>query len=209
MFYVFEGIDGSGKSTQARRFKEYLERESGGQVLEVREPGGTVLGEKVREILLDPASGELSPEVEVFLFMAARAHLCYTRIRPALDQGAMVVADRFVWSSVVYQGIVSGLGFDAVIELGRVATGGMEPDCTFLIDIDPDVAFARIGYQDRMEGRGVDFQRQVRDGYLTLARSLSDQFVVVDGRGDPEAVHWRVLGALKDRGVSAKTGGEA
>ena len=202
MFYVFEGIDGSGKTTQARRLKEHLEQQPGRKIIEVREPGGTPLGEQVRDVLLDPRSGDLTPEVEVLLFMAARAHLCVKRIRPALEEGAIVIADRFVWSSVVYQGIAGGLGPDAVIQLGKMATRGLEPTRTFLIDLEPEIAYPRISTRDRMESRGVDFQRRVREGYLSLAGRYPGQFSTVDGSGSSEEVHARVLEALDAGSIS-------
>ena len=197
MFYVLEGIDGSGKSTQARLLAEHLARRGGRRVVQVREPGGTPLGERLREILLDPGSGDLAPEVEVLLFMAARAHLCVQLIRPALEEGATVVADRFVWSSVVYQGIVGGLGREQVLELGRLATRDLDPTHTFLIDLDPATADGRISSRDRMESRGVDYQRELRQGYLSLAEGLPEQFSVVVGDGSKDDVHARLLAALE------------
>ena len=199
MFYVFEGVDGSGKSTQARRLKEHLERAAIVPVVEVREPGGTALGESVREILLDPHSGDLSAEVEVFLFMAARAHLCRTTIAPALDEGRIIVADRFLWSSVVYQGTAGGMKEGDVLELGRIATHSLEPSCIFVIDIDPEVALGRLSSHDRMERRGVEFQRRVRQGYVSLVEQFPERSYLVDGGGSPDEVHRRVLGALAAR----------
>ena len=136
MFIAFEGVDGAGKSTQVRLLGEHLER-GGREVVICREPGGTGLGEELRRILLDPGSGDLQPEVEVLLFMAARAQLCNKVIRPELESGKVVISDRFLWSSVVYQGVVGGLGGEEVLSIGGVASRGLLPDLTFLVDLDP------------------------------------------------------------------------
>jgi dTMP kinase len=195
MFFVFEGIDGSGKSTQARLLRERLVF-AGRDVLLVREPGGTRLGERLRELLLDPLGEELSAETELFLFMAARAHLCRTVIVPALAAGRIVISDRFIWSSAVYQGFAGGLEADEVLRIGRIATRGLEPARSFLIDLEPEAAFARIEAHDRLERRGLGFQERVRDGFLVLARRYPESLTLIDGRGDPEVVHGRVLVAL-------------
>jgi len=215
MFLVLEGMDGSGKSSQAARLNAFLTRESGRETLLVREPGGTRLGERVRELLLEPlvrstgatgveessdgpgrGEGDLTPEVELFLFMAARAQLATEKILPALRNGVIVISDRFVWSSVVYQGIVGGLDVSTILEMGRVATRGIVPTRTFVIDVEPRDAFARLGTHDRVEQRGLDFQVRVRDGFLRLARDMPEQFVVIDGAGSIEEVHGRVVAAL-------------
>jgi dTMP kinase len=200
MFLVFEGIDGAGKSTQARLLKEYLESQYGCQVLLVREPGGTELGEKVRQLLLDPHSGDLAAEVEMFLFMAARAHLCRTRISPALQRGEVVISDRFTWSTVVYQGFVGGLDPGDVLRLGRIATPGLEPTYTFVIDLPPEEAFQRLDEQDRMERKGLGFQRRVRQGFLSLAAEHPASCAVVDGRGAAREVAERVIRSLPAAG---------
>jgi dTMP kinase len=196
MFLVFEGIDGSGMSTQARRLREHLERVSPRRVLLVREPGGTELGERIRDLLLDPSSGDLSPQVELFLFMAARAQLSERVIQPALRRGEIVISDRFLWSSVAYQGIAGGLGAGAVMEMGRMATAGLAPAMTFLIDLDPEVASQRLGELDRVERRGVEFQRRVRDGFLELAREHPGEFRVIDGGASIDDVHACVVREL-------------
>ena len=195
MFLAFEGADGAGKSTQVKLLAEHFERQ-GREVVICREPGGTELGEKLRGILLDPGSGDMGPEAEVLLFMAARAQLCSRVIRPALEAGKVVISDRFLWSSVVYQGIVGGLGVEAVLAIGRVATRGLLPDLTVLVDLAPEDSHSGLDEDDRMESRGLDFQRQVREGFLSLAEEFSDNFALIDGGGSVEQVHGRVIKAL-------------
>ena len=195
MFVAFEGVDGAGKSTQVRLLGEHLER-SGREVVICREPGGTSLGEELRRILLDPGSGDLQPEVEVLLFMAARAQLCNKVIRPELEAGKVVISDRFLWSSVVYQGVVGGLGVEEVLSIGRVATRGLLPDLTFLVDLDPAASHSGLDDGDRMESRGIEFQRRVREGFLALAEEFKDSFILIDGGASIEQVHQQVLDAL-------------
>ena len=195
MFVAFEGVDGAGKSTQVRLLGEHLER-SGREVVICREPGGTGLGEELRRILLDPGSGDLQPEVEVLLFMAARAQLCNKVISPELEAGKVVISDRFLWSSVVYQGVVGGLGVEEVLAIGRVATRGLLPDLTFLVDLDPAASHSGLDDGDRMESRGIEFQRRVREGFLALAEGFKDSFVLIDGGVSIEQVHQQVLDAL-------------
>ena len=194
MFIAFEGVDGAGKSTQVRLLAEHLEGQ-GREVLLCREPGGTKLGEELRRILL-VTGGEMDPEVEVLLFMAARAQLCNKVIRPALEAGKVVISDRFLWSSVVYQGIVGGLGVEEVLSIGRVATRGLLPALTVLVDLDPEDSHSGLDEDDRMESRGLDFQRRVREGFLSLAEEFSDNFALIDGGGSVEQVHGRVIEAL-------------
>ena len=195
MFVAFEGVDGAGKSTQVRLLGEHLER-NGREVVICREPGGTSLGEELRKILLDPGSGDLQPEVEVLLFMAARAQLCNKVIRPELESGKAVISDRFLWSSVVYQGVVGGLGVEEVLSIGRVATRGLLPELTFLVDLDPAASHSGLDDGDRMESRGIEFQRRVRDGFLALAEEFKDSFILIDGGASIEQVHQQVLDAL-------------
>ncbi len=194
MFLAFEGVDGAGKSTQVRLLAQHLEGQ-GREVLLCREPGGTELGEELRRILL-VTGGEMDSEVEVLLFMDARAQLCNKVIRPALEAGKVVISDRFLWSSVVYQGIVGGLGVEEVLSIGRVATRGLLPDLTVLVDLAPEDSHSGLDEDDRMESRGLDFQRQVREGFLSLAEEFPDNFALIDGGGSVEQVHGRVIKAL-------------
>src|SRR5579863_6037415 len=146
MFVTFEGIDGSGKTTQAKLLAAGLP----GEVVLVREPGGTPLGERVRELLLD--GPEITAWAEASLFAAARAELVERVIRPALERGATVICDRYVDSSLVYQGVARGLGIDAVYDLNLTATGGLLPEKTFVLALDPEASVARLGGErDRIE----------------------------------------------------------
>jgi dTMP kinase len=195
-FVVFEGPDGCGKTTQLGRLERACEA-AGVAVTRVREPGGTAVGEAVREILLSKATVGLSMTAEMLLYMAARAQLVETVIRPALDRGACVLADRFVPSTRAYQGAAGGLDDDQINEVARIATGGLCPDLIVLIDIDEATAATRLGMQlDRIESRGVAFQRKVRASYLAQAKSDPDRWAVIDGAAGEEAVWERVQSAL-------------
>lgn len=200
MFLVFEGIDGCGKSTQAKRLGARLSRSSGQEVLSLREPGGTELGERVRELVLN-SRADLDAETELFLFMAARSHLVRSVLRPALERGAIVICDRYLWSSAAYQGAAGKIGARTVLEIGQLATGGLLPDVTILIDVEPSVGFSRVSKPDRMEGKGVEYQARVREGFLALAREQPERSLVIDGAGSVDEVEARVVAALAGRGV--------
>src|SRR2546423_3398120 len=166
LFVPFEGIDRSGKTTQGRMLCNVLREEA----VQVREPGGTAVGERVRELLKDPGV-EIGPRAEALLFAAARAELCRHVIRPALAQGFAVVSDRFLDSSLAYQGEARGLGVDEVLEINRWATEGLVPDLTIYLAIDPIAAAARAGDGDRIEGEGLAFQERVAAAYERLAEA--------------------------------------
>jgi dTMP kinase len=179
VFISFEGHDGSGKTTQAARLADWL-RAGGREVVATREPGGTPLGEAIREVVLHGVA--MSPWAEATLFAAARAQHVDEVIRPALDRGAWVVCDRYVDSSLVYQGIARGLGVDEVLELNRTVTGGLMPGQTFVLALDVELARARLGdgYRDRIEREGDAFQRVVADGYRELAVRFPARVRVID-----------------------------
>ncbi|HEU5212900.1 MAG TPA: dTMP kinase [Gaiellaceae bacterium] len=178
MFVSFEGVDGSGKSTQARLLAEHLDS-AGRDVVLTREPGGTPLGEAIRELLL--AGEAMAPWAEAALFAAARAALVADVIAPALDRGAWVVCDRFVHSSLAYQGIARGLGVDEVLELNLPGLAGRLPDRTFVLLLDAEQAAARLGAPDRMEREGDAFRARVNDAYAELARRFPERMVTLDG----------------------------
>lgn len=195
MFISFEGIDGSGKSTQARLLAEAL----GPETLTIREPGGTGAAERIRELLADPAL-EIDPFAELLLFSAARADLVSRAIAPALEAGRDVVADRFADSSVAYQGGARGLGTSHVLSLVDMTIDGLWPDLTILLRVDPEVGIGRADGEDRLESEGVDLQRAVAQAYEEIAQIASDRVVVVNGEGSVEEVHERVMDAVRRHG---------
>jgi dTMP kinase len=194
VFISLEGIDGSGKTTQAR----LLARALGEDVVLMREPGGTETGERIRELLKDPRL-ELDPMAELLLFCAARAELVAQVIAPARDRGRGVVCDRFSDSSVAYQGVARGLGVERVEEICDLATGGVWPDLTILLHISPGRAAERIGRRaaDRFEGEGIELQRRVAEGYDEVARRHPERVRVIDGDADRGAVHAAVLAEVQ------------
>lgn len=193
MFIALEGVDGSGKSTQVSLLADAL----GPDTLKIREPGGTEAAEAIRETLADPGI-PLEPTAELLLFFAARADLVSRVIRPALESGRVVVCDRFVDSTEAYQGVARGLGIEVVAELNRIATGGLLPDLTILLRVDPEVGLGRARSGDRFEAEGIGFQRSVAEAYEQIARREPQRVTVVDGKGTPEQVHARVLEASRE-----------
>jgi dTMP kinase len=194
LFISLEGVDGSGKSTQARLLVEAF----GPDTVPIREPGGTEAAERIRELLADPTV-PLEPLAELMLFCAARADLTERVIRPALDAGRDVVSDRFSDSSVAYQGAARGLGVGEVIGLCDTATDGLWPDLTLLLRVDPEVGLGRAGGEDRFEAEGLDLQRAVAAAYEEIAIIASDRVVVIDGAGTVDEVHARVVKAVESR----------
>ena len=194
MFISFEGIDGSGKSTQARLLVEAL----GTDTVAIREPGGTDAAERIRELLADPGL-ELESLAELMLFLAARADLTERVIRPALEARRHVVADRFSDSSVAYQGAARGLGVGEVIGLCEAATDGLWPDLTILLKLDPETGLGRAEGDDRFEQEGLGLQREVATAYEEIAIIASDRVVVIDATGSVEEVHERVMEAVNER----------
>jgi dTMP kinase len=200
MFVTFEGVDGSGKTTQAERLAREL-GEGGAGVVLTREPGGTPLGERVREVLL--GEGDLSPWAEAALFAAARAELVERVVRPALERGATVISDRYVDSSLAYQGAARGLGVDRVLELNLVATGGLLPDLTVLLDVPSAVLDARLGEpRDRIEREGREFRDRVAEAYRELAARFPQRIVTVTAGGPPDEVAQEVRGVVESRRAS-------
>jgi dTMP kinase len=195
---AFEGVEGAGKSTQLDRLRCELERR-GHEVVVTREPGGTPVGERVREVLLDPAV-DLDPRAEALLFAAARAQLVEQVIRPALEHGAVVLCDRYLDSSLAYQGAGRRLGRAPVEAVNHFATGGLLPDLVVLLDLDPAEGLARRqGRRDRIEVEDLAFHRRVRDAFRELAAADPRRFAVVDAAGPADQVADTVLAAVLDR----------
>ena len=200
LFVTFEGIDRSGKTTQARLLCEAL----GDQALGVREPGGTEAGERIRELLKD-AAVPLGSEAEALLFAAARGELVQKVIRPALEAGRVVVCDRFLDSSLAYQGGARGLGIDEVEQVNRFATGGLVPDLTFLLELDPLAAAERAGERDRFEDEGAALQQAVLEAYERLVAADPGRWRRVDATRSPDEVHAEVLAEVE----AARSGARA
>ncbi len=195
VFITFEGPDGSGKSTQARMLAERL-RGEGRAVLESVEPGGTPIGQQIRRILLDPANKELTATAELLLMFAARAQNVEQWILPALDQGKIVISDRFTDSSIAYQGAGRGLGRNTVLELDGIACKGLIPDLTICVDIDTETGLSRAlgrgGVDTRLEEQAIEFHQKARAAYHELARREPQRFRLIDGRGTPEEIAAKV-----------------
>ena len=193
LFVTLEGIDRSGKTTQAQLLCEAL----GDRALAVREPGGTAVGERVRELLKDRTI-LVEGRAEALLFAAARAELVSEVIRPALDEGKIVVSDRFLDSSLAYQGGARGLGVEEVERVNEFATGGLKPDVTILLDLSPEAAAARAGVEfDRFEAEGSDLQESVRAAYEELVANDPDRWVRIDADRDVEEVHRDLLAVVE------------
>ena len=196
-------MDGSGKTTQMRLMAQKL-RAAGRDVVETVEPGGTRIGTQVRRILLDSANQELCPTAELLLYFACRAQNVEECILPALREGKIVVSDRFTDSSLVYQGAARGLGVDVVLALDKVASRGLVPDLTLLIDIDVETSLARAqarnlqSTETRMDDQAIDFHRRVHDAYAELAARERHRFKIIDGRGDVETTALAVWEAVAE-----------
>jgi dTMP kinase len=201
MFFSLDGVDGSGKSTQARLFCDWLAG-GGHEVVVCRDPGSTRLGEEIRKLLLDRDDLHLSRRTEMLLYMAARAQLVEEMIRPALAAGKTVVSDRFLLANVVYQGYAGGLDVPSLWEVGRVATDGVEPDLTFVLDVDDGTALRRLNRPlDRMERQGDRFRAALRAGYLAEAARRPDRIVVIDASGEIDEVQAKIRRAAESRWV--------
>jgi len=200
----FEGSEGSGKSTQIARLAEHFQK-ANRDVVSTREPGGTEIGEQIRNIIVHNSKGdEMCAETELLLFTAARAQLVREVIAPALLRGAIVLSDRFLDSSTVYQGIGRNLAADPVAQINRFAVGDVMPDLTIVIDVPEEVSLARLKTRasdlpDRMERENVGFYRKVREGYLLLAKGMPERFVVIDGTKTEDAIEKKIWAEVQAR----------
>lgn len=205
LFLTFEGMDGSGKTTQMHRLAARL-RAQGRTVLETTEPGGPPISMKIRRILLDSANQELGPSAEILLYFASRAQNVDEWIRPALDRGEIVLSDRFTDSSLVYQGYGRGLGAETVEALDRIACRGLKPDLTILVDVDAEASLARARARNeaqphcetRMDDQSIEFHRKVWDAYHALATSEPERVKLVNGRAGIDAIEsevWEIVSA--------------
>jgi len=195
-FITFEGIDGCGKSTQAKLLLDYMNK-SGVETILVREPGGTNISESVREILLHSSSGQMGDRTESLLMTASRAQLTQEVIIPNMDQGKFVIADRYSDSTLAYQGGGRNLDIEWLIELNNYATFTLLPDITFFVDIRSEEALRRLdSNKDRIEGEGIEFQARVRKTYHELAERFNDRYVILDGYGEIDDIHQKVLNEM-------------
>ena len=200
IFITMEGPDGSGKSTQIALLKEYLEKE-GYDVIITREPGGTKISENIREVILNPDYKEMSSVTEMLLYASARAQLIAEVIGPAIDSGKAVIRDRFVDSSLVYQGMARGLGVEKVYEINKAAIGDYMPDVTFMLDLPAETGIARKKDQkelDRMEQESLDFHRSVAEGYREMARRFPERIKTIDATLPIEEICGIIKGRVKD-----------
>ncbi len=207
MFITLEGIEGSGKTTQLKQLGGYFENRGRSCVL-TREPGGTGLGQKIRAILLDPASSELVPTAELLLYMADRCQHINTLIKPSLAEGKVVLCDRYFDATIVYQGIARGIDTRLICDLHRIIFNDLKPDITFLLDLAPKIGLARAwkqlengtraGIESRFEEETLSFHEKVRAGYLELARKDPERIRVVDGSQDEKQVQMDIRHALTE-----------
>jgi dTMP kinase len=191
-FIVIDGPDGCGKTTQAKALAQWL-REQGVPTELFRDPGGTAIGEKIRQILLDSENTMMSTRTEVLLYMAARAQLLAEKISPALNNNKCVVLDRWLSSTCAYQGHAGGFGMDKIVDIAQDCLERVWPDLTIVLDVDLETAAKRLNRPlDRMEKKGDGYHQRVREGFLKLAKSRED-FSIVDGSADVETVHKKVM----------------
>ena len=202
-FVTFEGCEGVGKSRQIKDICNLLDVKNVKYRL-VREPGGTSISEKIREIILDGNNRAMCDRCEALLYAASREQLVKEVIAPALESGELVLCDRYIDSSLAYQGYARGLGFDYVEKINRAAADECMPDCTVFLKLDPEQAFLRKGgadKNDRLELSGMDFHKKVYEGYLLLAEKYPERFAVIDASGTRGETHEKIVSALKERGI--------
>ncbi|ACI19026.1 dTMP kinase [Dictyoglomus thermophilum] len=196
LFITFEGIDGSGKTTQAILLKDYLESK-GFKVYLTREPGGTEVGSKIREILLSP-DFSINPWTEVFLYLASRVENTIV-VKKKLEENYIVICERYADSTIAYQGYGRNLPLNILAEMNDIATSGLKPDLTVLIDLDPELALRRKKTFDRIEMEGKDFYYRVREGYLEIAKREQERFIIIPGSLSKEEIFERIVKRIKEK----------
>lgn len=201
VFITFEGIEGAGKSTQAKMLHEYLQRKKKKSVL-TREPGGTKTGKKIREILLTKTDEIFPAKAELFLYEADRNFHVNNVIKPALGKGYFVICDRYIDSTLAYQGYARGLDINLIKMLNDIAIENTYPDITFLIDIPVEVSLKRLGNKkDRIESESIDFHKRLRDGFLKIAEENLERIIILDGTKDIDHIFQQILYHLKAKGI--------
>lgn len=200
MFVTFEGCEGVGKSTQLALLKDYLKK-TGQEAVYVREPGSTEISEKIRSIILDPENTAMTAQTEALLYAAARAQLVAEVIRPALDAGKTVICDRYVDSSVAYQGYARGLGVGFVAKINSYALENAVPDVTVFIDLRPSASFRSVSRDDRLEREEESFHDKVYEGYIAQSKASNGRFVMIKPEKDKFDTHRKILAALRERGA--------
>lgn len=206
LFLSLDGVDGAGKSTQIAKLIDWFKRQ-GRTAISPRDPGSTALGESLREILLHRHEIELSMTAEMLLYMASRAQLVREVIRPALETDHVVIADRYLLANVVYQGCAGGENIEHIWQVGSIATDGLMPQLTIVLDLPVEIAIGRIARGlDRLESRGQDYMQRVRDGFLQQARRLGDAAIVVDASLPADEVHGIIVQALRERWTPIRFG---
>lgn len=196
MFICFDGIDGTGKSTQIELITRWLAQQ-GLESITCRDPGSTAVGERLREIVLQGHDLDIHRTTEMFLYMTARAQLVEEVIKPAIASGKVVVSDRFLLANVVYQGHAGGLTPESIWQVGNVATSGIHPDITIILDLDVQTAASRINRElDRIEAQGLEYMDQVRRGFLLEAENAPDTIKVIDADNSPEQIHERIIDVI-------------
>ena len=202
-FITFEGCEGVGKSRQIRFLEDYLKNHQIEYFL-TREPGGTTVSEQIRNVILDGKNVSMTDECEALLYSAARVQLLKETIKPLLDQGKLVLCDRYIDSSFAYQGYARGLGVEFIEKINDYAIKNFMPDYTIFLCLEPEKAFKRKGgvdKNDRLELSGIDFHNKVFEGYVELSKKYSDRFIVIDASGEKEQTHQKIIDALKQKGV--------
>ncbi len=200
LFITFEGIEGCGKSTQAKLLREYLEKK-GWSVFLTREPGGPKISEKIRELLLSTENKEMLPETEVLLYMASRSQHTGEWIIPALQKGKMVISDRYYDSTLAYQGAARKIDIKLIDTITKFATFGLKPDITFLVDLPAEIGLSRISKQDadRLEMESIEFHKKVRVGFIEIAKREKERYIIVDGTKSVEEIHNEIMKIMEDK----------